>query len=292
MAEERPLLPPPPTSTDDAEIAGQAAQGTPVESRPVKGRSLFGFFGKKGQSSTMGQVEQDSGVARMSSKERGVTSDFEDQPTRTLENDPANAAPMDGDTSANSITIVEPTGSKRKAAPTSTMSGRKRAQGKKVTDEDAELKAMEAAAKKKQKASAKAVGKKGKRGLIGDDGDQEECAVGKSRSAVSAGMSRPNGTPHSWTVYASIHRTEETRTTAKTATSSSIPRNHRHILSRQTQTKRCTSHHETQTEIESQESVQDTGRGGLHGHRRGRRGVGRQAFADGFAIIVDPFAER
>lgn len=185
MAEDRTVLPPPPPSTNDLDNAEQAAQAAFVESRPVKGRSLFDFFGKKVQSSTGGQVEQDSKVTRTSSKDRDVTSDIENQPSRTLQDEPRDAFPIDGDTSANSITIIEPIGSKRKAAPTSTTGERKRTQGKKVTDEDAELKAMEAAAKKKQKAAAKVTAKKGKSGsVVGDNRDEGESAVGKSRCAL------------------------------------------------------------------------------------------------------------
>lgn len=185
MAEERSLLPPLPASSDDLDDPEQAAQGTFAESRPVKGRSLYDFFGKKGQSSAGGQVEQVSDVARKSSKDRGVTSDLQYQPTTTLEDKSRDTFALDGDTSANSITIIESTGSKRKTAPTSVATGRKRTQGKKVTDEDAELKAMEAAAKKKQKAAAQMPAKKGKSvSLVGDNRDEGESAVGKSRCAV------------------------------------------------------------------------------------------------------------
>lgn len=173
MAEGQPILPPPPALTDEQDTT----RITQNEPRPVKGRSLFDFFGKKGQSANAGTAEQNSGSASISSKDR----ELENQSSRTLQPDSVDAVPPDGDTSANSITIVEPTGSKRKAAPTASTSGRKRAQGKKVTDEDAELREMEAAARKKQKAVAKTAGKKGKSGAMDIDGGIKENAVGETR---------------------------------------------------------------------------------------------------------------
>jgi hypothetical protein len=172
MAEERPTLPPPPPLTDNNSTG--IAQDASAEPRPVKSRSLFDFFGKKGPSAVAGEVERDSGNARTSSKDREIAN----QSFKTFQPEQA-AAPPDGDTSANSITIVEPTGSKRKAAPTTT-GGRKRAQGKKVTDEDAELRAMEAAARKGLKAAAKVAGKKGREGVMDVDGGIAGNAVGES----------------------------------------------------------------------------------------------------------------
>lgn len=175
MAEERPSLPPPSPLTDNNSV--DIAQDPSAEPRPVKSRSLFDFFGKKVPSAVAGEVERDSGNARNPIADREIAN----QSSRTLQPE-QDAAPPDGDTSANSITIVEPTGSKRKAAPTTTTSGRKRAQGKKVTDEDAELRAMEAAAKKGLKAAAKGPGKKGKDAAMDIDGGIGGNAVGKSRA--------------------------------------------------------------------------------------------------------------
>lgn len=187
MAEEALRLPPPPPPpvTDDPDEAGRAEQVAALGHEPVKkaARSIRDFFGKKGQSSVVVGVEQDSGVARAgSSKERSVTSDVEDRSARTFQGTGDDDVPLEGDTSAASITIVEPTGSKRKAAA-STTSGRKRTQGKKLTDEDAELKAMEAALKKKQKVAGKSTAKKGKNGSLvaADENPAQESEVGKSR---------------------------------------------------------------------------------------------------------------
>ena len=87
----------------------------------------------------------------------------------------------DGDTSVDSITVVEPI-SKRKTAGTTT-GGRKKTGGRKVTDEDAEMREMEAAARKKQKMEEKAARAKGKAVAVnvdvddGMEGMMGECVV-------------------------------------------------------------------------------------------------------------------
>ncbi|KAJ9112056.1 hypothetical protein QFC22_006350 [Naganishia vaughanmartiniae] len=167
------VLPPPPPIVEDA--AEVASPSVPTTARPLPKslKSIKDFFGGKGQIPAVAP-EQDLESARTPASHE-VTSDRDEAGKKMIEGEDDEA--LDADTSINSVVLVEPTGNKRKAMAaaqgksTTSTSGKKRAQSKKITDEDAEMKEMAAAAKKKQKLAAKAAPKKSK--IVSVEGPQE-----------------------------------------------------------------------------------------------------------------------
>lgn len=83
---------------------------------------------------------------------------------------------MEGETSVDSITVVEPTGRPTTASAT----GGKKRTGKKLTDEDAEVRATEAAVRKRQKVE----GKKEKGVVVDDDGVEMGTFYGQGSEFV------------------------------------------------------------------------------------------------------------
>lgn len=163
------LPPPPPLSVERDELAEDERSRLPAK-KPA--RSIRDFFGQP-MHTVQGEVEQHSGVSGTSAKEVIGSVATADEPTGKPE----------GDTSVDSITVVEPI-SKRKTAG-GTTSGRKKTGGRKVTDEDAEMREMEAAARKKQRMEGKAARGKGKAVAVNVDvNDGMEGMMGESIVAL------------------------------------------------------------------------------------------------------------
>ncbi|GHJ89095.1 hypothetical protein NliqN6_5497 [Naganishia liquefaciens] len=163
MDDETSKLPPPlPFGLEHDERAEDEQPRLPPKR---SARSIRDFFGKP-TPALDGEFEQDSGFSTTSAKEvnHGVTT------TNDLAGKP------EADTSVDSISIVE-SASKRKTAA-GAQSGRKKTGGRKITDEDAEMREMEAAVRKKQKLESKAAKGKGKAAAVDlSDADGVEGAL-------------------------------------------------------------------------------------------------------------------
>ncbi|KAJ9093083.1 hypothetical protein QFC21_006579 [Naganishia friedmannii] len=178
------LLPPPPPIVEDAVEVASPSVPTLAQPRLKPSRNIKDFFGDKGQTPAAA-LEQDSRNAVTSSNHE-VTSDRDEAGMKTIDDGDG----VDADTSINSIVLVEPTGSKRKATnaaqgkATTVTNGKKRTQSKKITDEDAEMKEMAAAAKKKQKVAAKTAPKPKKNKTVSVE-EFKEGLLGTSNGSMS-----------------------------------------------------------------------------------------------------------
>lgn len=174
MDGDPPKLPPPPPFVE-TETPNEAAQEDTRQPLKKPGRSIRDFFGKPTQVVDEA-AERDSAVVRANGKGNSNSSVID---AAMLDGD---GGKPEADTSVDSITLVEPMG-KRKAGPT-TMGAKKKTAGRKVTDEDAELREMEAAARKKQRLEGKTAVRKGKgkgKAVVVDDEDELEEMMCESR---------------------------------------------------------------------------------------------------------------
>lgn len=233
------LPPPPPTIEDAGQVVGPSIP-TSAQPRPKPSRSIKDFFGGKSQTPTFVH-EQDSGSAvNTTSANHEVTSDRDTSEMKTVDGEEDTG--LDADTSINSIVVVESTGSKRKAGAAAqgkavaSTTGKKRTKSKKVTDEDAEMKAMAAAAKKKQKVTAKTASRKSK---IVDVEELQDGVPGASngecRSPVVAAKTKTEleltrTSSRICLKHATLKSTQETRPTEKAGTCRSRTRSNRYFI--------------------------------------------------------------